>query len=137
MLGKHRKGDGPGQILVVDDDPSARDMLRRTLERAGWSVAEAAGGSEALASLDRCTPALILLDLMMPEVDGFQVMEALRRNESWRHIPVVVVTAKDPSKEESAFLKEHVEKVFRKGTYDRRELLGVVRDRIAGSGPGD
>ena len=135
VLEKHCEGDRSGQILVVDDDPSARDMLRRTFERAGWSVAEAAGGSEALASLDRCKPALILLDLMMPEMDGFQVMEALHRNESWRRIPVVVVTAKDPSNEETAFLKKHVEKVFKKGAYDRRELLGVVRDRIAGSAP--
>ena len=87
--------DGPtAPVLVVDDDPAARDMLRRTLEREGWPVEEAPDGRAGLALVAARTPALILLDLMMPEMDGFEFVDALRRNEAWRELPVVVVTAK-------------------------------------------
>jgi CheY-like chemotaxis protein len=124
-------GAGHGHILVVDDDPDAREVLRRTLEKGGWPVAEAANGREALGALERSTPALVLLDLMMPEVDGFQVLEAMRRDERWREIPVVVVTARELTREETAWLGRHVEEVLRKGAYGREELLAVVRGMIA------
>jgi CheY-like chemotaxis protein len=124
-------GAGHGHILVVDDDPDAREVLRRTLEKGGWPVAEATNGREALGALERSTPALVLLDLMMPEVDGFQVLEAMRRDERWREIPVVVITAKELTGEETAWLGWHVEEVLRKGAYGREELLAAVRGMIA------
>ena len=72
------------QVLVVDDDAKTRDMLRRTLQKEGWTVAEAADGREALGQLERSRPALVLLDLMMPEMDGFEVLERMRREDAWR-----------------------------------------------------
>ena len=70
-------------------------MLRRTLQKEGWTVAEAVNGREALGQLERSRPALVLLDLMMPEMDGFEVLERMRREDAWRAIPVIIVTAKD------------------------------------------
>ena len=95
-LSRYGEGCDRPEVLVVDDDPTARDVLRRLLVRAGWQVAEAANGREGLAFLERSRPTLVLLDLMMPDMDGFEVLEAMRREEAWRDIPVVVVTAQGP-----------------------------------------
>ena len=75
-------------------------MLRRTLEKDGWQVAEAENGKVGLEQLAAATPALILLDLMMPEMDGFEFMDALRRREDRQRIPVIVITAKDLTEED-------------------------------------
>jgi CheY-like chemotaxis protein len=129
-LERHRAGDRP-EVLVVDDDPATREVLGRTLAKEGWTVTEAADGREALARLERATPAIVLLDLMMPGVDGFEVLEAMRREEAWRDIPVIVITAKDLDREELARLNGRAERVFQKGAYDRAELIGVVHRMIA------
>jgi CheY-like chemotaxis protein len=84
-----------------------------------------------LARLERATPAVVLLDLMMPGVDGFEVLEAMRREEAWRDIPVVIITAKDLTREELARLNGCAERVFRKGAYDRAELVGIIDGVIA------
>ena len=76
-VNRHRRGDGAAKVLVVDDDAKSRDVLRRTLTKEGWTVAEAANGREALDHLERGRPALVLLDLMMPEMDGFEVLERI------------------------------------------------------------
>jgi signal transduction histidine kinase/DNA-binding response OmpR family regulator len=136
-----RDGGGEPEVLVVDDDPATRDVLRRTVgRRGGWRVAEAANGREALDLLARTTPTLILLDLIMPEIDGFQLLETVRRDPRWRDVPVVIVTAKDLSAEEQDWLRRHAEGVFRKGAYSRQELIGVVHDtisrRVAGAAAG-
>src|SRR5688500_140553 len=106
-------------------------MLRRSLARQGWSVAEAADGREALARLARARPAAVILDLMMPGMDGFELLEAMRREPAWRGIPVVVVTAKDLDREELARLNGRAERVFQKGAYDRAELVDIVHAAIA------
>ena len=116
-VNRHRRGDGSAQVLVVDDDPRSRDMLRRTLQKEGWTVAEAVNGREALGQLERSRPALVLLDLMMPEMDGFEVLERMRREDAWRDIPVIIVTAKDLTREEVDRLNGQVVKVLQKGTY--------------------
>jgi CheY-like chemotaxis protein len=87
----------------------------------------------ALALLERSTPppAVVVLDLMMPGMDGFQVLEAIRRSEAWRDVPVVVVTAKDLTRDELVWLRTNAEEVFQKSSYDRRELIAVVHDLIA------
>jgi CheY-like chemotaxis protein len=76
---------------------------------------------------------VILLDLMMPEMDGFEFVAELRRHESWRAIPVVVITARDLSREDRERLNGHVEKILQKGTYDRDQLLAEVRELVAQS----
>jgi DNA-binding response OmpR family regulator len=118
-------------VLVVDDDPKTRDMLRRTLQKAGWTVAEAGSGSEALAALERAKPGLVLLDLMMPGMDGFEVLEKLQDDETWREVPVIIVTAKDLTREDIDRLNGRVIKVLQKGTYQRRDLVRDIRAVIA------
>jgi signal transduction histidine kinase/CheY-like chemotaxis protein len=130
-LGRFLPDDHQGEVLVVDDDPATREVLGRTLAKEGWTVTEAADGREALARLERATPAIVLLDLMMPGVDGFEVLEAMRREEAWRDIPVIVITAKDLDREELKWLRSRAERVFRKGACDRAELVGVVERAVA------
>ena len=74
-------------VLVVEDDESTRQAIRRALEREGWAVAEAENGRAGLARMAEAVPALILLDLMMPEMDGFEFLDELRRHEAWQQRP--------------------------------------------------
>jgi PAS domain S-box-containing protein len=121
----------PCRILVVEDDAVMRDLLRGALAKKGWAVAEAANGRVALQRVAGERPDLILLDLMMPEMDGFEFLAALRGREDRRAIPVVVITAKDLTAEDHARLNGGVERVLRKGSYGRDELLREVGDLIA------
>jgi signal transduction histidine kinase/CheY-like chemotaxis protein len=130
-LNRHQGDDGrEPRVLVIDDDPGTREVLRRALAREGWTVAVAVDGYKGLAFLRRSRPAVVLLDLMMPGMDGFEVLDAMRRNEAWRDIPVVVITAKDLTREEVAWLNGRAAKVFQKGAYDRAELAGTVHELI-------
>jgi GAF domain-containing protein/CheY-like chemotaxis protein len=130
VLKQHRR-DRP--VLVVDDDAEVRQLLRRMLEPEGFAVVEAENGRVALERLHGEPPTLILLDLMMPEMDGFEFVTELRRHEGWRAIPVVVITARDLSGDDRERLNGHVEKILQKGTYDRDQLLAEVRELVASS----
>jgi signal transduction histidine kinase/DNA-binding response OmpR family regulator len=131
VLQKHGCGHPPCPVLVVEDDAATRDMWRRMLEKAGWAVREASNGREALACLAERRPALILLDLMMPEMDGFQFVEEVRHHHAWRTIPIVVVTAKDLTEDDHRRLNGYVEQILRKGAYSREALLRELRDLVA------
>jgi CheY-like chemotaxis protein len=135
-LRRFRQGSSPRPVLVVEDDPATRDVVRRTLERDGWIVFEADNGRSALESLKRAAPDLIVLDLMMPEMDGFEFVAELRRTESGRRIPVVVVTAKEITAEDRARLNGHVRKIFHKGSFSREELTAELRRVLASGRPG-
>jgi signal transduction histidine kinase/DNA-binding response OmpR family regulator/PAS domain-containing protein len=130
-VGRHVRGGDRAQVLVVDDDPKARDMLRRTLQKAGWTVAEAANGCEALEALERAKPALVLLDLLMPGMDGFEVLERLNGDATWREVPVIIVTAKDLTPDDVDRLNGRVAKVLQKGAYQRRDLVRDIHAMIA------
>jgi CheY-like chemotaxis protein len=118
-------------ILVVDDDPDMRDMTRRMLERMGITVHEAADGAEALAWLTiNPRPSIILLDLMMPVMDGFEVLDRLRKNDLWSAIPVLVATSKEFSADELAQLKRSTEKVISKGATIGVDLRTAIRDTL-------
>ena len=95
-----------------------------------WVVAEAENGRVALERVAQNRPELIVLDLMMPEMDGFGFLEELRQNEAWRSIPVIVVTAKDLTTEDRQRLNGYVQYVVNKGTHGREELLQELGDRI-------
>jgi DNA-binding response OmpR family regulator len=82
------------KILIVDDHSSVRDLLRLLCEGEGYEVAEASDGAEALAQIDKDAPDLLILDLMMPEVDGEQVIKSMWRNQESAKTPVIVVSAK-------------------------------------------
>jgi signal transduction histidine kinase/DNA-binding response OmpR family regulator len=132
LLQQHVLTPRARSVLIVDDDASARDVLRRTLESAGWSVAEADNGRAALERVASAPPALILLDLLMPDMDGFELLAALREHEDWRAIPVIVLTAKDLTADERQRLTANAQAIIQKGAYGREELLREIRDRVAG-----
>ncbi|HUG27732.1 MAG TPA: response regulator [Gemmatimonadales bacterium] len=116
-----------GPVLVVEDDEPTRALLVQALSRAGWSVVEAANGRHALEAVASTIPALILLDLMMPEMDGFEFLEALREDGRRSGIPVVVITAKTLTDADRRRLNGGVERVVQKHTLDAEALLAEVR----------
>jgi signal transduction histidine kinase/CheY-like chemotaxis protein len=118
-------------ILVVEDDQLTRQMLRQMLEREGYAVVEADHGQQALVRVAEQVPELILLDLLMPEMDGFAFVEEVRRHEAWRSIPIVVTTAKDLTAEDRLRLNGYVEQILQKGMYNRKALLAEVRHLVA------
>jgi CheY-like chemotaxis protein len=131
VLQKYRCAQPPCQVLVVEDDTATRELLRRMLEKEGWRVTEADNALSALERVAETRPELILLDLVMPELDGFQFVEALHQREAWRSISVVVVTAKDLTEEDRLRLRGSVEQILQKGVYSRDALLRVVRELVA------
>ena len=123
----HHGGHQPCQVLVVEDEPSIRQMVRRVLEKEGWTVREAENGKAGLQAVAESKPAVVLLDLMMPVMNGFDFIRELRKNQDWQDIPVVILTAKDLTVEDRQQLKGNVERVLQKGDYNREQLLGEVR----------
>lgn len=119
-----------GHVLITEDDPTTRKMFQRILEREGWLVTEAANGKEALQQLAIACPDLILLDLMMPEMDGFQFIAEFRHQSPYRHIPVIVITAMELTVTEREQLNGYVKQVLQKGAYSREQLLQEVRDLV-------
>ena len=128
VLKKHRR-DLP--VLVVDDDEPLRQLMRRILEREGFTVMEAENGRVALERAQATSPGLVVLDLMMPEMDGFEFVAEFRRHDGWRSIPIIVVTAKDVAEEDRDRLNGGVERILQKGAYTREVLLREVRDLVA------
>jgi len=124
-------GTGEGRaVLVVEDDEATRAVLRRGLEGEAWRVVEAGNGREALAAFETAAPALILLDLMMPEMDGFEFLEALRGREAGPGVPVVVLTAKNLTAADRKRLNGGVARVVAKGTSGVDGLLTAVRELV-------
>ncbi len=126
LVEAHCGGRRTQPILIVDDDPSARETVRRTLRKEQWSVVEAENGRVALERLAEGVPGLILLDLLMPEMDGFEFVERLREREEWKEIPVVVITAKSLTQADHERLDLCVERVIQKGAFSRADLLREV-----------
>jgi DNA-binding response OmpR family regulator len=127
VLKKHRRAELAQTALVVEDDENIREMLRRTLERDGWEVLEAANGHEGIARVAVKVPELILLDLMMPEMDGFEFVVELRAREGCGAIPIIVITAKDLTNEERRRLNGEVARVLEKGPTTPEQILAEVR----------
>ncbi|OCQ97894.1 histidine kinase [Oscillatoriales cyanobacterium USR001] len=140
LVGKYRRnlknlasGSLTGHILVVEDDIATREMLRRILEKEGWEVAEADNGRAALQQLALTPPNLILLDLMLPEMDGFQLVSEIRNLNGDDPIPIIVITAKDLTPGERLHLNGYVEQILQKGVYSRDALLRDIRALVNAS----
>jgi PAS domain S-box-containing protein len=131
ILKKYTCPHPPCPVLMVEDDPATRELTRAILEKEGWMVSEAENGRAALACMERERPSLILLDLMMPEMDGFEFADRVRQHPEWRSIPIVVLTAKDLTAEERRRLNGSVETILRKAGDSRTALLNQVRDLVA------
>jgi CheY-like chemotaxis protein len=125
---KYRNAMETGQsLLVIEDDKSSRELIGRLLAGEGWSVTEAENGRVALEKIDQCRPALIVLDLLMPEMDGFTFLRELRKKPKWQTTPVVIVTAKDLTPQERSLLNGGVQMILQKGDAGREQLLEQVR----------
>jgi signal transduction histidine kinase/DNA-binding response OmpR family regulator len=131
VLRKYRCQNPPCHALLVEDDAEIRELMCRTLAKQGWVVAEAEHGQAALERVGEHVPDLIVLDLMMPIMDGFEFMLELRKVEAWRRIPVVVATAKDLTEEDREALSGNVELILQKSAYGRDQLLQQVRELVA------
>jgi signal transduction histidine kinase/CheY-like chemotaxis protein len=121
-------------VLVVDDEEANRDWLQGVLEPAGFAVIIAKGGKEAIELARSKLPDLVLLDLMMPEVTGFDVVEALRDKASTRAIPIMVLTAKTLTESDIRQLNGHVSTILRRGSTGAAGLLGLLREVVAPQG---
>jgi len=131
ILGRHRRGPAGGRVLIVEDDDATRATLADMLAREGCTVDQAADGVAALARIGAAKPDIILLDLMMPRMDGFQLVDSLRANPETADIPIVVLTAKDLSDGERARLALEAKKVLRKSLHSRAELAAELRRVLA------
>ncbi|MGI9087970.1 MAG: response regulator [Chthoniobacterales bacterium] len=131
ILKKYTCANPPCPVLMVEDDPATRSITRNILEREGWKVTEAENGRDALECMEEERPSLILLDLMMPEMDGFEFADRVRQRAEWRFIPIVVMTAKDLSAKERRRLQGSVETILHKAGDSREALLKQVRDLVA------
>jgi signal transduction histidine kinase/CheY-like chemotaxis protein len=131
ILSKHSAPKQDTSILVVEDDSTTREMIVRLVEREGWMAVPAENGRRALELLRTFTPSLVLLDLLMPEVDGFSVLREMRAHPKWKDIPVVVVTSLDLTGEVRRLLQQQAERVLQKGRYTTVELLNEVRNTVS------
>lgn len=127
---KHLSPEKPPLLLVAEDDDLSRALLIQAIHKAGWQALEAINGKEVLEQLEFNEPTVILLDIMMPEMDGFQVIEALQKNEDWRRIPIIIITAKELTREEQTHLSKYSKSLFLKKAYSTRTLITAVIDRI-------
>ncbi len=125
-------GQAQEKVLIIDDNPDDIQLLRRILEEGqGCMVLEASNGADGIALIQAERPNLVILDLMMPEVDGFAVLEAVKANPSTRDIPIIVVTAKDLSEEDRQRLAGRTISLLQKGIFQQEELLEDVAEALA------
>jgi signal transduction histidine kinase/DNA-binding response OmpR family regulator/HAMP domain-containing protein len=127
LVGRFLASTPPTRVLLVEDDPLQRDRVRTWLAGQQWIVREAADGREALARLQEERPDVILLDLMMSEMDGFAVVAALQKNDTWRDIPVIVITARDLDDEDRERLNSGVQSVLVKEMFRPADLIERIR----------
>ena len=133
LMQRFRSSAPTTRVLLVEDDLMQRERVRLWFEGEHWTVVEAANGREALAQMREALPNLILLDLMMPEMDGFQVVDALQENLAWRDIPVIVVTSRDLDTAERARLNSGVQSILIKESFKPADLVARIR-RLVGAG---
>jgi len=131
LLRRYQDDDRAVRVLVVDDDAATRAVMRTILERDGWSVTEADNGRVALDEVAREQPNLILLDLNMPVMDGFEFVSELRRRPDAHAVRIVVMTSRDVDDDDRRRLNGGVERVLQKASLSREELLRVLREILA------
>ncbi len=130
LLDKYRSEETVGRILLVEDDEATRQRMHRLLVGEGWQVSEAENGQVALDRLAEFEPDLILLDLVLPEMDGFEFLVELRKTSSFGQVPVVVVTAADLTEEDHRRLNGGVERVLHKAATGQDELFAEISDTV-------
>jgi CheY-like chemotaxis protein len=129
--GHPENGERDGCILVVDDDPALRDILSSSLTDAGWRAATASDGEAALAAIEQERPTAMILDLMMPRVDGFEVLRSVRERPATQDLPIIVVTAKELTDEDQRRLHETAQAVILKQALRIEDLVQEIRSALA------
>ena len=124
------KNDRLKHVLVVDDDPAVADMLRQVLPESQFKLESALDGLEGLQAVEKHRPDIILLDIMMPKLDGFGVIESLRCNPETQNLPIIVISAKELTKVESEKLKESVSLVMKKQGFQGEKLVDEINSVI-------
>lgn len=132
VLSKYMPDPEAGSILVIEDDETTGEMMTKLLAREGYSAGSAGNGRIALDMMEISAPKLILLDLMMPEMDGFEFVTRLRKHGKWSSIPVIVVTAKHITEEDRLRLNGYVSKIIQKGSFSKQELLQEISSLLSG-----
>ena len=120
----------PCRVLLIEDDEDTRKLFARMLLKTGWEVSEAENGQVGLRRLAEQQPDVILLDLLMPEMDGFDFIVELQQHEEWNRIPVIVITAKHLDAEDHMRLNGYVTSVIEKNVYQEKELLDVIMQQL-------
>ena len=133
VVAKHLPGSLPGNLLVVEDDAATRDVIRRTLEGEGWRTYEATNGRLGMEIMDEARPQVIILDLLMPEMDGFEFLSELKQNRKWQKVPVIVLTAKNLTADDHSRLEGSVEGILQKGEQSTQELLDQLSHKLQNS----
>jgi len=128
---KKPNGDGEVRVLIVDDEPANRHWLVKALEPAGFTVLPATGGKEAIEMARALKPDLVLLDLMMPEVTGFDVVEALRADPSTRDVPIMVLTASNLTDADKRQLNGHVSEILSRQSVGSSDVVAMLRRVVA------
>ncbi|MBC8160693.1 MAG: response regulator [Roseiflexaceae bacterium] len=118
---------GSTKILVIDDDPLAVELIEAVLQPEGYTVLKATGGEAGVALARQEVPALVILDLLMPEMDGFAVVDQLRAEPITASIPIMILTAKTMSPAEKERLNGRISYLARKAEFDRAALVELVR----------
>jgi CheY-like chemotaxis protein/anti-sigma regulatory factor (Ser/Thr protein kinase) len=132
ILKKYTCPHPPCPVLLVEDDFATRELTRAILQKEGWKVIEAENGRVGLERMEQVRPRLILLDLMMPEMDGFEFVSRVREKPEWRSIPIVVLTACDLNTEDRRRLNGYVELIIQKSLDTRDALLRQLREFLDG-----
>ncbi|TLS49539.1 response regulator [Paenibacillus antri] len=135
VMEKYVSGRDERRVLVIEDDATTSELMTKLLVKEGYSVTQARNGRFALEAMEQQTPALILLDLMMPEMDGFQFITELRKRDAWRDVPIVVVTAKTITSEDRQKLNGYVRNIVQKGAIDFKTLLSDIRKLMTEAEP--
>ena len=122
--------EGPAKVLVVDDEAGTRELLKEMLESAGYLPVLAANGKEALEALSQISVSALLLDLIMPEMDGFELLLRMREDPGYRNIPVLVLTAKDLTDNEIDMLRHETIGLFQKAHEWKKQLLDDLQRAV-------
>ena len=130
ILKKYKVVSKSKHILVIDDDSSTRTILRKMLIKDGWRVDEAGNGKVAIERMGMQIPELVLLDLLMPVMDGFKFLKEIKKVDAWSKIPIIVITSKDLTVDDYSFLTDNVDKVIQKGKYNRKEIIDQIDESI-------
>jgi len=130
VLKKYLSARPTAPVLIVEDDPHTREVVSRALTSENRRILEAENGRVALEKMGSEIPVAIVLDLMMPEMNGFDFLQELRKRPQWQHVPVIVLTSKDLTGEDRERLSGNVERILQKGRDELAELLPELRKLV-------